>query len=575
MTWRKIKSASSSGVAVLDQEPILGIRGDEIEVSRSLDEASSLTSGQQQVKEEAIAWFQSGKPKMRLLSGYAGVGKTFMLVNVVETLVNEGLLDWGQVIGVAPTHTAVGILKGATATRFADYKTLASLLSLRPSLVEWDMTQQQLLDQLLGIHEDDLEPDQAVMLESMLTLKKAADEMRVAFNPTKSMNVIGEAIADVRLIIVDEASMIDAIQFSLFNELIESSTVHPQLQVIFVGDPCQLPPIKESRSRCIEVEGFTQLDQVVRYSGPILDYCTQVRDGAFLDNLHYQMEHDESLILCSYADGIRLVSDCIRDGDEVRVMAATNDAVDTINLQLRTLVKQESQLFYEPGDVLITKSPIARDQYGACRPYPSKKNQVKIHVGTSALIRIDKIVSADTFTSHRGTVFEKLLVQATDLSLEMPIDELVHCVNPNQWMTWQEEQKEAFQMYMATRSRSRDKTKRGQEGKMAEIAWNYLGIKNWYQHTSGMEITPQEHQRHCKKLQSNSFGLKQFADEVTYSYASTVHRAQGAGYNIVLLDMNSLLRKQRGSSDDGGAWDTRKLLYTAATRARKQLVFLV
>lgn len=538
------------------------------------DDGSGLTVGQQQTKREALHWFKDGKSRLRLLSGYAGVGKTFMLIDLVTTLVDDGLLTWGQVIGVAPTHTAVGILKEATEGKFAEYKTLASLLSLRPSLVEWTLVQEADLQDLLNIDADELTPDQAVYLESLTTLKKASEEMIVSFNPIKGMETIAEEIQHVRLIVVDEASMIDRVQFALMNELIESSNVHPKLQVVFVGDPCQLPPIQERKGRCMDVEGFTPLTEVVRYGGPILDYCTQIRDGAVMDTLHYQVKHDDSLMLCNYVEGIRIVADCIRNGENVRIMAATNAAVDTINLQVRKLVKQQQNLFYEVGDTLITKSPIARDDYGRCRPYPSKRNQVKIHVGTSALIQITKICESETLTSPFGTTFEKLLVEAIDSATGGTISELIHVINPNQWQQWQDEQRQAFQMYMSTSSRSKKGAKkRGQEGKVAQDAWDYLGIKNWYEREPGVPITDREYDGFKKRLQQNSFALKQFADECTYSYASTVHRAQGAGYDLVLLHMDSLTRTPKGGSD--GTWDTRKLLYTAATRARKQLVFLV
>lgn len=533
------------------------------------------TECQLRVAIEFKNWFCNSSVASRrtfqVLSGYAGTGKTFLTLYLIKQLVSQGLLSYEQIIGCGPTHTAVNVLKSATEGRFGDYKTLASLLSLRPDVVEWDLAQEAELQGLIDIAPDEISPDQAAYLKSLQDLKSAAESFDVKFTPARSIEIVADKISSIRLIVLDESSMIDAVQFALLNQVAESHLVHPEFQVLMLGDPAQLPPVGEKVSRAIQMAEWEPMTKVKRYDGPILQYCTELRSSPIYDICHNDIPQSEQFLILPYNDGIRGVAECVKNGDDIRVLAATNEATDRINYQVRRLVTEEEDLIYKVGDRAITKSPISRDSYGKCRARPSKKNKVNIYASTSTLLEITQIVGAETWESPLGNTYERIEAMMKDVSQDAYIEVPIFLVNPNQWTDWAEEQRMLYQMYSSTFSKSRAK-RRGQEGKLAQSAWDLLGIKNWNTRKSGAPISESEYQKMKRRLMINSFECRQFADEVTYSYCTTVHRAQGAGFDVVALDMSSLTRQSKGGD---GTWDTRKLLYTAATRARKQLILMV
>ena len=65
-----------------------------------------------------------------------------------------------------------------------------------------------------------------------------------------------------------------------------------------------------------------------------------------------------------------------------------------------------------------------------------------------------------------------------------------------------------------------------------------------------------------KKQWPYYFDLSRMFDDVGYAYALTTHKAQGSTIDYVFLDVN----------DMKGCSERQKLLYTALTRARKQIL---
>ena len=65
----------------------------------------------------------------------------------------------------------------------------------------------------------------------------------------------------------------------------------------------------------------------------------------------------------------------------------------------------------------------------------------------------------------------------------------------------------------------------------------------------------------------NYWGFKKPFHPLQYAYALTVHRSQGSTFQRVFLDLRNLLRNRKTN-------ERNKLLYTAATRASKQMIVL-
>ncbi|MDJ0649737.1 MAG: DEAD/DEAH box helicase [Xenococcaceae cyanobacterium MO_188.B19] len=82
-------------------------------------------------------------------------------------------------------------------------------------------------------------------------------------------------------------------------------------------------------------------------------------------------------------------------------------------------------------------------------------------------------------------------------------------------------------------------------------------------HDQSKEVHHQQVQYFVKKKQwQNYYDLSQMFDDVTYAYALTTHKAQGSTIDYVFLDI----------ADMRECSDRQKLLYTALTRARTQVL---
>ena len=94
---------------------------------------------------------------------------------------------------------------------------------------------------------------------------------------------ISNAIAENRLLVVDEASMVSR---DMWND-IRNSTYFAGVKVLLVGDPFQLPPVsgKDTPFSVFDLVNDTQyhahLDEVVRQAldNPIIKVCSMVRSG--------------------------------------------------------------------------------------------------------------------------------------------------------------------------------------------------------------------------------------------------------------------------------------------------------
>lgn len=160
-----------------------------------------------------------------LLAGSAGTGKTFCVQRVLDTF-------RGRMIFTAPTNKATKVLRDTLRAGGygAETKTIYALLGLR------------------------LEPN---------------GEIRELAHPEEPID-----LSQYRCIVVDEASMVNGQLFGFLNETAEAFN----LKVLFMGDPAQLPPVKEKSSRVWEVKAGSHLTKVMRYDNQILKLAVTIRD---------------------------------------------------------------------------------------------------------------------------------------------------------------------------------------------------------------------------------------------------------------------------------------------------------
>lgn len=179
---------------------------------------------------ELLRSFMTSNDSTFTVAGYAGTGKTYMLQHFVNNYINN------KVCVTAFTHKAVENIADGVGV---PGHTIHSLLGLAPNM-----------------NLDTFNPN----------------------NPTFSLQ-FDEKMAGYRLVIVDECSQVG---HELYSYLISRAIRH-KVKLIFVGDPCQLPPINEVISDSFKTKNLFWLTAIIRQNieNPILNVLDVLRQDIF------------------------------------------------------------------------------------------------------------------------------------------------------------------------------------------------------------------------------------------------------------------------------------------------------
>jgi len=260
-----------------------------------------------------------------VMRGFAGSGKTFLSMKLLKKVDDLGLC-WTV---VAPTHKAVGVLREGL-------KREAIQPTWFPSTIH----------RLLR-----------------LKLKRQADtEICEKTNQTQS------SLENLGLVLIDEASMIDAKLLEITLECARCNST----RLVFVGDPAQLPPVGESVSSVFLMKRAvnTELKEVVRHQGPVLNLAKIIREGqipcdqppilpiinsnkgnvGILDRDNWLQKAKALLRLSSLED----------DYDKARILCYTNRIVDNLVPHARRAIHGDMADQYPvlPGEILISRKAV-------------------------------------------------------------------------------------------------------------------------------------------------------------------------------------------------------------------------
>jgi hypothetical protein len=232
------------------------------------------------------------------IAGYAGTGKTYLL----QHFINNNFKN--KVCVTAFTHKAVQNISDGVGV---PGHTIHSLLGLAPNM-----------------NLDSFNPN----------------------SPTFSLQ-FEEKMAGYRLIIVDECSQVG---HELYSYLI-SRAIRYNVKLIFVGDPCQLPPINEFLSDTFKTKNIFWLTEIIRQNieNPILNILSELRKDIFNNssnainmlraNTHKENEIGEGYTVLpklQFEDKLfnYLQPNMIYEPDDFRFTAFTRNTVDTTNISI-------------------------------------------------------------------------------------------------------------------------------------------------------------------------------------------------------------------------------------------------
>jgi type II secretory pathway predicted ATPase ExeA len=580
-------------------------------IARMLDD-TTLNQDQRIVCTEILEWLSSGSERMKVFCGYAGTGKSYCVQTIIRIAYSTGIFREEQsTYACAPTHQAAGILRSGLKSLSVGVSTVHSLLGISPQLVEFKREHASELNRLLSIPESDRTEDDDALIESLQVRQRKSFEEVKEF--TSSLNQIIKRFdrGDVALILVDEAGMLAENIVDLLDELVlELRASGKRTKILLIGDPAQLPPIKEAYGKAFTYPQFTPLTKVVRYSGNILDYCTNVRIREDYLSCHKLIDQDldETVFLMPEHEVMDGIIPEFRNGTPIRFIAATNNRVHELNTQIRSRLSP-GNLNYVSDDYIITNNPIIHDKWPgipyenskdvpyliSCSGINAKSPSQALSCHTSTILQLqEKLVPGESvvftakatggkeritlrpqdFTHASGVhVFKRNLFKYKIVGAQSDADayNYISLIDFEQSIAYEQELDRLRSLAKSAYSTSKKRDARGQQGDAAKLAWSELGLKNWETYLDGSGISIEQFEQIRRDLWSRYYTLRGFADSASYSYATTCHRAQGSTIDLVILDTETLMRQ---SSRQDECWDTRKLLYTAASRASKQLILM-
>ncbi|MBD2464191.1 AAA family ATPase [Oscillatoria sp. FACHB-1407] len=410
--------------------------------------------------------FTRSREKLYLLTGYAGTGKTTLLQALIKRMRDRD--DFRKVVFTAFSNKATKVLERMSDQWDLDIDcmTCCKLLGLRPDI-----------DTTTG---------------------------KQVFRVDRT----GENHFDrYRLVVVDEASMINAEMWELLTTAV--STLTQQTQILFVGDIAQLPPVNEPESNVFtQIYNRSDLTEVMRYGGAIALLAEAIRNNLTAPQLppfttDTNGDRTEGTFCVSPTEWERLLIKAFQsesyqsDPDYVRAVAYTNNRVNALNQRIREAI------------------------YGARSPGDT-------HKGSPRFVPGERLVASNPYMIQESVILQ------TSSECEV-ID--VHPGQQGSWAVW-------FLHVLTDEGKYRDITvlhesSQSQFQKLLEV---YASEKRWQEF----------------------WELKNLFADLNYAYCLTIHKSQGSTFQNVFVDVRNALINRN-------IRERNQLLYVAVTRAAKRL----
>lgn len=304
------------------------------------------------------------------------------------------------------------------------------------------------------------------------------------------------------VVIVDEASMIDKSNLENLRAL--------GAPLVLVGDPYQLPPVKHTDSPAFNCKNRIDLDQVHRQEkGPLLDFLsmcrTQIATGKKKKIDPERLGSGGEKVVKGYRPSMEWMDGLTRgsyDPDGYKILCYTNAAAAYHNSSIREL-HRGSPTGFDIGEILINGNPIVRRVQGP--------------KGWLDAILAPASTEFKVLKRPRSVIREGYTAYELEVGLSMPL----YVIDPNEYLRLEQ------QLTALKKVAIRLKTKK---------AWRQF------------------------------YALKNAFDDVRYTYALTIHRAQGSQFTEGFIDGLDL-KKCREINPFNRLW------YTAASRFKTRFIY--
>lgn len=291
---------------------------------------------------KALQSFVDSNSQFFRLTGYAGTGKTFLVIEFVKWLKANNT----KFVVAAPTNKAAkNIEKMAQASGIVlEAETIARLLGQIPEIDE-------------------------IGREKFVSKK-------------------GCSLSDYEVAIIDEYSMIGKDNFTEICFQVGAST-----KVIFVGDDAQLPPIGEKVSTVSlsgVISAYAALTEIVRYEGQIVKVAEEIRSNPIYDRVIYPFRQapDGTINVASdrvswlYQAANEFTHPSWKDNpNQCRILVFRNRTAVNLNSYVRRRIYGDRCKAFELGDLLIARFPCFREN-------ADKKSELRMVVQNSEEMKV-------------------------------------------------------------------------------------------------------------------------------------------------------------------------------------------
>jgi exodeoxyribonuclease-5 len=422
-----------------------------------------------------------------LLNGPGGAGKTYLLCLIIEELKKTDL----NFKILAPTHKACNVIKNDLVN--CEVETVAKFLGFKEELNEKG--------------------------ESIITYTYF-DKL----NPKKE-----------NLLIIDECSMISKDQLEVLKKT--------KINILFVGDICQINPVGEEVSEVFDLDFFsrTELIKNERIKDPelgaiIIDY----RESVLKNFLQKKCVSNKYRIQDRDEFNKKLTEYFKKDEDTVYI-AYTNTQVLKYNNIIRESLFGKDALKYVKGETLI------------CNTFCNSENS-KFYTGEKLEVRSCHLKKLNVYNPK--CVCKKTgkseFMDTEEINIEqIKIEKCEKCKTPTSIFSHK-----TFEFWCL-------------------VFYDAPG-EVFYKPVNGMkDLYPIIYKyRDRAKLTMNKMRWGQYYRMLTllnfpveYSYCITVHKSQGSGYKNVFVDIENITFCQKEK-------EKLKLYYTAISRCRENLFFI-
>lgn len=311
-------------------------------------------------------------------------------------------------------------------------------------------------------------------------------------------------LSDIDVIVVDEASMVNAHLFGLLNDV----AFKWELKVVFMGDPAQLPPVKEIESPALRADTGVQLTKVMRHDNQILTLVTAIRNviASPAPSIQIKADNDgeEGVWKMSSAEFKRRIFTAadngeFSDGRTSKIISWRNVRVDEYNQIARSAIfGAEAQAgFYLVGDRIVAAGPCERGD--------------------------DVLMSTDD---------------------EAIIEGIMECKHP-----------------LEPRYHALELKARTEDNRIVRLLVCHPVSKQAFE--NDCQLLAHEAAGN-PKMWKRFWELKEIFHDIRFAYALTAHRSQGSTYINAYVDYADILYNRNRT-------EAFKCLYVACSRARKRL----